>query len=62
MWLFMAALVRNANPEITHGAEIAVGCPGRYLDHLYAGALNLSHLEVLVIDKPTDVDMGSCRI
>ena len=43
----------------TNGAEIAVGCPGRLLDHLYAGALDLSRLEILVIDEADRMfDMG----
>ncbi len=45
--------------KLRNGAEIAVGCPGRLLDHLYQGALNLSHLEVLVIDEADRMfDMG----
>ena len=45
--------------KLRNGAEIAVGCPGRLLDHLYAGALNLSHLEILVIDEADRMfDMG----
>jgi len=45
--------------KLRNGAEIAVGCPGRLLDHLYQGVLNLSHLEVLVIDEADRMfDMG----
>ena len=45
--------------KLRNGAEIAVGCPGRLLDHLYQGALNLSHLEILVIDEADRMfDMG----
>ena len=45
--------------KLRNGAEIAVGCPGRLLDHLYAGALDLSKLEVLVIDEADRMfDMG----
>ena len=45
--------------KLRNGAEIAVGCPGRLLDHLYAGVLNLSHLEILVIDEADRMfDMG----
>ena len=45
--------------KLRNGAEIAVGCPGRLLDHLYAGALDLSKLEILVIDEADRMfDMG----
>ena len=45
--------------KLRNGAEVAVGCPGRLLDHLYAGALDLSKLEVLVIDEADRMfDMG----
>ena len=41
------------------GAEIVAGCPGRLLDHLWKGNLDLSHLEVLVIDEADRMfDMG----
>ncbi|MCX6003441.1 MAG: DEAD/DEAH box helicase, partial [Chloroflexi bacterium] len=41
------------------GVEIAVGCPGRLLDHLWQGTLDLSHLEILVIDEADRMfDMG----
>jgi len=36
-----------------------VACPGRLLDHIGQGTVNLSNLEVLVLDRPTSiVDMG----
>jgi ATP-dependent RNA helicase RhlE len=45
--------------KLRNGAEIAVGCPGRLLDHLYAGVLDLSKLEILVIDEADRMfDMG----
>ncbi len=45
--------------KLRNGAEIAVGCPGRLLDHLYQGALSLSHLDILVIDEADRMfDMG----
>jgi ATP-dependent RNA helicase RhlE len=45
--------------KLRAGAEIAVGCPGRLLDHIWAGALDLSHLEILVIDEADRMfDMG----
>ncbi len=41
------------------GIEIIAGCPGRLLDHLWKGTLDLSHLEVLVIDEADRMfDMG----
>ena len=50
------------NPQIQKlrtGAEIVVACPGRLLDHLNQRTINLSHLEVLVIDEADRMfDMG----
>jgi ATP-dependent RNA helicase RhlE len=50
------------NPQIEkirRGAEIVVACPGRLLDHLNQGTINLSHLEVLVLDEADQMfDMG----
>jgi len=41
------------------GAEIVVACPGRLLDHLWRGTIDLSHVEVLVIDEADRMfDMG----
>ncbi|MFH1087437.1 MAG: DEAD/DEAH box helicase [Chloroflexota bacterium] len=41
------------------GVEIAVACPGRLLDHLWSGTIDVSHLEVLVIDEVDRMfDMG----
>jgi ATP-dependent RNA helicase RhlE len=41
------------------GAEIIVACPGRLLDHLDCGDLDLSHAEVLVLDEADMMfDMG----
>ena len=33
------------------GVEIVAACPGRLLDHIWKGTINLSHLEVLVIEE-----------
>ncbi len=50
------------NPQaekIKRGAEIVVACPGRLLDHLSQGTINLSHLEFLVLDEADQMfDMG----
>jgi ATP-dependent RNA helicase RhlE len=44
---------------LSSGIEIIVACPGRLLDHLWKGTIDLSHLEVLVIDEADRLfDMG----
>ncbi len=52
----------NMKPQIQKlrgGAEIAVACPGRLLDHIRQGTIDLSHLEVLVLDEADRMfDMG----
>lgn len=41
------------------GSEIAVACPGRLLDHIWKGTIDVSHIEVLVIDEADRMfDMG----
>ncbi|HVC08621.1 MAG TPA: DEAD/DEAH box helicase [Elusimicrobiota bacterium] len=41
------------------GVEIVVACPGRLLDHLEHGTINVSRLEVLVLDEADRMfDMG----
>jgi ATP-dependent RNA helicase RhlE len=52
----------NVNPQIKklkEGVEIVVACPGRLLDHIGQGTINLSRLEVLVLDEADQMfDMG----
>jgi ATP-dependent RNA helicase RhlE len=52
----------NVNPQIQalrNGVEIVVACPGRLLDHIGQGTIDLSHLEVLVLDEADQMfDMG----
>ncbi len=52
----------NINPQIAkikRGAEIVVACPGRLLDHLSQKTIDLSRLEVLVLDEADQMfDMG----
>ena len=52
----------NINPQIDklkRGIEIVVACPGRLLDHLGQGTIDLSHVEVLVLDEADQMfDMG----
>jgi ATP-dependent RNA helicase RhlE len=45
--------------QLTKGIEIIAACPGRLLDHLWKGTVDLSRLEVLVIDEADRMfDMG----
>jgi len=50
------------NPQISNlkqGAEIVVACPGRLLDHIKHSTIDLSRLEVLVLDEADRMfDMG----
>jgi len=50
------------NPQIARlrrGVDIAVACPGRLLDHINQKTIDLSHLEVLVLDEADQMfDMG----
>jgi ATP-dependent RNA helicase RhlE len=44
---------------LRRGVEIVVACPGRLLDHVNAGAIDLSRVEVLVLDEADRMcDMG----
>lgn len=50
------------NPQVKklqEGAEIVVACPGRLLDLMEQGVIDLSHMEVLVLDEADRMfDMG----
>lgn len=47
------------NQVLKRGVEIAVGCPGRIIDHLWRGTIDISHVQVLVIDEADRLfDMG----
>jgi ATP-dependent RNA helicase RhlE len=52
----------SINPQIKKlraGTEIVVACPGRLLDHMNQRTINLSNLEVLVLDEADRMlDMG----
>jgi len=52
----------SINPQISklkQGAEIVVACPGRLLDHIGQGTIDLSQLEALVLDEADQMfDMG----
>lgn len=45
--------------ELRRGVEIVVACPGRLLDHIWKGTIDLSYIEILVIDEADRMfDMG----
>jgi ATP-dependent RNA helicase RhlE len=50
------------NPQaqkLRRGAEIVVSCPGRLLDHIGQGTIDLSRVEILVLDEADHMfDMG----
>ncbi|HDR46749.1 MAG TPA: DEAD/DEAH box helicase, partial [Geoalkalibacter subterraneus] len=50
------------NPQIKklkQGTEIVVACPGRLIDHIEQGTIDLSNLDVLVLDEADQMfDMG----
>jgi len=52
----------GVNPQIEklkNGVEIVVACPGRLLDHINQGTIDLSNLELLVLDEADQMfDMG----
>jgi ATP-dependent RNA helicase RhlE len=51
--------IEQQSQQLTKGVEIIAACPGRLLDHLWKGTVDLSHLEVLVIDEADRMfDMG----
>jgi len=52
----------SKNPQIDalrRGVEVVIACPGRLLDHYQCGDIDLSHIEVLVLDEADHMfDMG----
>ena len=40
---------------LTRGAQVVVGTPGRVIDHLSKGSLDLSHLDYLVLDEADEM-------
>ncbi|MDD5700676.1 MAG: DEAD/DEAH box helicase [Dehalococcoidales bacterium] len=51
--------MEQQNRALRQGVEIIVACPGRLLDHLLKGSVDLSRIEVLIIDEADRMfDMG----
>ncbi len=49
----------NQVAALRRGVELVVACPGRLLDHMLKGTIDLSHVEVLIIDEADRMfDMG----
>lgn len=52
----------NIRPQITalsRGVDIVSACPGRLLDHIQRGTIDVSHIDVLVLDEADHMfDMG----
>lgn len=50
------------NPQfkvLKHGVDILVATPGRLLDHMQQGTVNLNHIEILILDEADRMlDMG----
>lgn len=45
--------------RLRRGVEIVVGCPGRIVDHLWKGTIDLSQIETVVLDEADRMlDMG----
>jgi ATP-dependent RNA helicase DeaD len=43
--------IRQQMEKLRRGAQIVVGTPGRVLDHLARGTIDLAHLKVVVLDE-----------
>ncbi|MCB5202858.1 DEAD/DEAH box helicase [Neorhizobium sp. T786] len=51
--------IRNERRELSRGAHIVVGTPGRICDHIRRGALDMSELRVAVLDEADEMlDLG----
>jgi ATP-dependent RNA helicase RhlE len=51
--------IENQYRALRRGTELIVACPGRLMDHLLKGTVDLSNVEVLIIDEADRMfDMG----
>jgi len=59
MTIYGGASAYNQIAKLRKGVDIIVACPGRLLDHINQGNVNLSSVEVLVLDEADRMlDMG----
>ena len=49
------AVLHRAAGRARRGAQVVVGTPGRVIDHLERGTLDLSHLDYLVLDEADEM-------
>jgi ATP-dependent RNA helicase RhlE len=57
--IYGGASMEQQKQGLRSGVEIAVACPGRLIDHIWKGTIDLSHVEILVIDEMDRMfDMG----
>jgi ATP-dependent RNA helicase RhlE len=57
--VYGGASINVQTQELKRGIEIVVACPGRLLDHITQGTIDLSRLEILVLDEADQMfDMG----
>ncbi|UCD08765.1 MAG: DEAD/DEAH box helicase [Dehalococcoidales bacterium] len=57
--LYGGTNINNQIRELNRGVEIVVACPGRLIDHLWRGTVDMSNLEILIIDEADRMlDMG----
>jgi len=59
MTVYGGVNIKQQIEKLKRGVEIVVACPGRLLDHIAQGTINLSRLEILVLDEADQMfDMG----
>lgn len=57
--VYGGASMENQFSKLRHGVDIVVGTPGRVIDHLNRGTLDLSEIDFFVLDEADEMlDMG----
>jgi ATP-dependent RNA helicase RhlE len=60
--VFGGVNINNQLKALGHGVDIVVATPGRLMDHMNRGSIDLRHIEVLVLDEADRMlDMGFIR-